>query len=132
MVTSLRPKTGAPRSYRFPEFRDETLGNGVRLVTATVKKLPVATVLVVIDAGASRDQPGKEGLAALVASAVIEGTESYSGAELAEKFEQLGTSLESGADWDSAFIKITTLSDKLKEALMLVGEVMSTPAFPER
>jgi zinc protease len=51
---------------------------------------------------------------------------------LAEQFEQLGTSLESGADWDSAVIKITTLSDKLEEATQLLGEVISSPVFPER
>ena len=132
MVTSLRPKTGPPRAYRFPEFRDEILRNGTRLVTATVTKLPVVTVLVIVDAGASLDPNGKEGLAALVAASIVEGTVNHTGIELSEKFEQLGTSLESSADWDSAFFKLTVLSDKLGDALALLGEVMLSPAFPER
>jgi predicted Zn-dependent peptidase len=104
----------------------------VRILTAQVDKLPIISVLVLIDAGASRDPTGKEGIAALVASSLSEGTARYSGAELAEKFEQLGTSLESGADWDSALVKITVLSEKLEEAMQLVGEVLTSPAFPER
>jgi len=89
-------------------------------------------VLVLVDAGSTSEPPGKEGIAALTAAALVEGTSRYSGAELSEKFEQLGTSIESGADWDSAFVKITALTDKLEEAIKLLGEVMSNPAFPER
>jgi zinc protease len=132
MVTSLRPKSGPARRYRFPEFHDEVLPSGIRLVTAPVTKLPLATVLVVVDAGSVNEQRGKEGIASLTAAGLLEGTSQFDGAELAEKFEQLGTSLESGADWDSAFIKITTLSDKLEEATRLLGEVISSPVFPER
>ena len=132
MVTSLRPKPGPVGSYRFPEFIDELLPSGIRLVTAPVPKLPVVTVLVVIDAGSTNDPPGKEGVAALTAGLLMEGTARFNGAELAEKFERLGTSVESGADWDSAFAKITTLSDKLAEATALLGQVLSEPAFPER
>jgi zinc protease len=132
MVTSLRPKPGPPRSYHFPDFHDQLLPSGIRLVTAPVAKLPVVTVLVVVDAGSTNDPGGKEGVAALTAGTLLEGSQRFDGAELAEKFEQLGTSVESGADWDSAFIKITVLSDQLEEATKLLGEVISSPVFPER
>src|SRR6195256_1429191 len=132
MVTSLRPKPGPPRSYRFPQFKDETLPPGGRLITAPVTKLPLATVLVLVNAGSTNEPRGKEGVAALTAAALLEGTTRFDGAELAEKFEQLGTSLESGADWDSAFLKITVLSSKLEEATKLLGEAISSPIFPER
>jgi zinc protease len=104
----------------------------VRLITAPVAKLPLVTVLVLIDAGSTSEPRGKEGVAALTAAALLEGTAKFDGAELAEKFEQLGTSLESGADWDSAFLKITVLSNRLEEATKLLGEAISSPIFPER
>jgi len=132
MVATLRPKPGPTRSYHFPDFHDEMLPSGIRLVTAPVTKLPVATILVVIDAGSTNDPAGKEGVAALTAGTLLEGTEQFSGAELAEKFEQLGTSVESGADWDSAFVKLTVLSEQLEEATRLLGDVISSPVFPER
>ncbi len=132
MVTSLRPKSGPARRYHFPDFHDAVLPSGIRLVTAPVKKLPLATVLVVVDAGSVSEPRGKEGIASLAAAGLLEGTNRFDGAELAEKFEQLGTSLESGADWDSAVIKFTTLSDQLEEATRLLGEVISSPVFPER
>jgi zinc protease len=40
--------------------------------------------------------------------------------------------LEAGADWDSTVVKITVLSERLKPALKLLGEVLTTPVFPER
>ena len=132
MVTSLRPKAGPTREYRFPRFSDETLPSGIRLITAPVAKLPLVTVLVLVDAGSTNDPPGKEGTAALTAAGLLEGTSEYDGVELAEEFEQLGTSLEAGADWDSVFLKITVLSGKLREAAKLLGDAISQPVFPER
>lgn len=132
MVTALRPKPGPTRSYHFPGFHDEMLPSGIRLVTAPVAKLPVVTVLVVVAAGSTNDPAGKEGVAALTAGTLLEGSERFDGAELAEKFEQLGTSVESGADWDSAFIKITVLSGQVEQATKLLGEAISSPVFPER
>ena len=132
MVSTLRPQAGPPRSYQFPSFNDEILSNGIRLIVAPVSKLPLATVLVVVDAGSANDPRGKEGVAALTAAALLEGSHRLNGVELAEEFEKLGTSLESGADWDSAFFKITVLADKLKLATDLLGETISTPLFPER
>ncbi len=132
MVASLRPKPGPTRSYHFPDFHDEMLPSGIRLVTAPVATLPVVTVMVVVDAGSTNDPAGKEGVAALTAGTLLEGTQQFDGAELAEKFEQLGTSVESGADWDSAFIKITVLSGQLEQATKLLGEAISSPIFSER
>lgn len=132
MVAVLRPKSAPPRSYHFPKFHDEVLPSGIRLVTAPVSKLPVVTVLVIVDAGSTNDPAGKEGVAALTAGALLEGGEELDGAAIAERFEQLGTSVESGADWDSAFVKITTLSERLEEATLLLGQTVSSPAFPQR
>jgi len=132
MVTALRPKPGSVRSYRFPRFTDEKLPSGIRLVTAPVAELPVVTVLVVVDAGSANDPPGKEGVAALTAATLLEGTSRLSGSELAETFERLGTSVDSGADWDSAFAKITMLSERLDDAVSLLGQVLSEPSFPDR
>lgn len=132
MVAALRPKPGPARSYQFPKFQVEALSGGARLLVAPVEKLPIVTVLVVVDTGSTNEAAGKEGVAKLTARALLEGSRNYDGAELAEKFEQLGTSLESGADWDSTFVKITVLSERLPAALALLGEVLTTPVFPER
>jgi zinc protease len=127
-----RPAATAPRPYRFPSFERRTLSNGVNLVIAPVTKLPVVSIMVVVDAGATTDPEGKEGLALLTARALIEGTERRDGASLAVRAESLGAELKSRADWDAALLELTVLSARLDDALELVGEVLTQPVFPER
>jgi zinc protease len=127
-----RPLPGPPREYHFPHFERRTLANGVKLVVAPVNKLPLATVVVLVDAGAVCDPEGREGTAQLVAKLLIEGTQEFDGAELTEQFERLGASIDAAADWDSAEVAMTSLSEHLPEAFKLLGKVMTTPAFRPR
>lgn len=127
-----RPAPGTPRDYHFPRFERRTLGNGMQLVVATVPKLPLATVVVLVDAGAVCDGDGVEGTAQLTAKMLLEGTESFDGAEIAERFERLGASIDSSADWDAAAITMTTLVEHLSDAFDLLQEVVLAPAFRVR
>ena len=127
-----RPTPGPTRDYHFPSFERLTLDNGLTIVVAPVSKLPVATVLAVIDAGAASDPRGSEGVALLTARALAEGTLRSDGAELAERFERLGTALDTSADWDGATARITVTADRLPQALGLVAEVICTPSFAAR
>jgi len=127
-----RPIPGPTRDYRFPAFERLTLPNGLALVIAPVAKLPVVTVVALVDAGAAADPVGREGVAQLTARVLAEGTERSSGSELADRFERLGTALDATADWDSAMIRFTVTSDRVPAALGLLAEVLRTPSFPER
>lgn len=127
-----RPAPGAPRAYRFPAFERRALSNGMRLIVSPVHKLPVATMLLVIDGGGVSEPTGTEGVANLTARALLEGTARRSGIELAEQFELLGATVESGADWDSTTFAMNVLSSRLPRAFELFAEVLREPAFPER
>lgn len=127
-----RPTPGPTREYRFPAFDCLTLSNGLRVVVAPVAKLPIATAIALIDAGASVDPHGQEGAALLTARALAEGTQRSDGAELAARFERLGTALDASADWDSATLRITATSERLPASLALLAEVIRMPSFPER
>lgn len=125
-----RPAPGAPRPYHFPAFERRTLPNGLTLVVAPVRRLPVVSVAAVIDAGAAADPAGQEGLAALTAHALAEGTASLDALALADRVERLGASLDAGADWDAAVVSLTTLAPKLDQAFEVMAEVLARPSFP--
>ena len=127
-----RPEPSAPRPYHFPRFERHTLDNGLRLIVAPVRKLPVVSVLAVIEAGAVADRVGREGLAQLTASALAEGAAGSDGVELTRRFERLGAEFSAHADWDIAGARLTVTASRLPEALALFGEVLTTPAFPAR
>jgi zinc protease len=130
--TAARPVPGPPREYHFPHFERRELSNGVRLVVAPTHSLPLATVTVLVDAGAVCDPAGREGTAQLVAKLLLEGTTTSDGAELTERFENLGASIDAAADWDAAVVTMTALSEHLPAAFALLGEVIRTPAFRPR
>jgi zinc protease len=129
-IKAPRPTAGPPREYHFPRFERRRLANGVEIVVAPVAKLPLVTVAILSDAGSVCDPAGQEGMAQLVASLMTEGgTERSDGTELTERFERLGASVDSQADWDAAALTMTVLSENLSAAFSLIGEVIRTPAF---
>lgn len=132
MTTAQRPTATPPRPYHFPTFERRRLPNGLRMILAPVHKLPLVTLTLVVEAGASSDPAGKEGLARLAARALSEGTQQRSGIELTDALERLGTSIESSADWDAALVTMTVMSRRLREAMALFAEAVVAPAFPER
>jgi zinc protease len=101
----------------------------MRLIIAPVPKLPVVTVLAVIDATAIADPAGKEGVAEITAQALRDGTAEIDGTSLTLELEKLGTSLEVGADWDSSVASLTVLRDKIDKAFALFSSVITSPAF---
>ena len=129
---SPRPGPAAPRSYHFPRFERRILANGLRIVVAPVTKLPLVTAMALIEAGATTEPEGKEGLAALTAQMLLEGAAEMDGAALAERFESIGASVESYADWDVTAVTLSALSERLPQALALVRDLLRAPAFPER
>ncbi|MES2522521.1 MAG: pitrilysin family protein [Gemmatimonadota bacterium] len=124
-----RPPAGTPRPYRFPHFETRILANGLRIVVAPMTAYPVVTVLAVVEAGATRDPI--DGLAQLASRALAEGTRTMDALALAERLESLGTTLDTGADWDSAILQLTALSTRVEDAFAVLAEVLRHPAFPE-
>jgi zinc protease len=127
-----RPAPAAPRDYHFPRFEQRTFGNGLRLVVAPVTKLPLVTAVAIVEAGATCEPAGKEGVATLTAQMLLEGAAGLDGAALAERFERLGASVEAYADWDIAAVTLSSMSERLPEALALVRDLLRAPEFPAR
>ncbi|HEX2722990.1 MAG TPA: pitrilysin family protein [Gemmatimonadaceae bacterium] len=132
MTVATRPEAGPARDYHFPGFVRDRLENGLNVIVATAAKLPIVTVVAVIEATALGDDSGKEGTAELTAQALREGTMSRDGLELALDLEKLGTSLEAGADWDSTVASMTVLKTNLAEAFEILGEVIMSPLLNEK
>jgi zinc protease len=100
-------------------------------MVARVPAYPVVTTLAVVEAGATRDPRDYEGLAQLVTRGLSEGTRNMNALELTTRLEMLGTTLDTGADWDSAIVQLTALSSRVEDALAVLAEVLRYPAFPE-
>src|ERR1044072_7545313 len=127
-----RPTPGPSRGYRVLRFDCPALSNKLRLVVAPIQRLPIVTVLAVVDAGALWDPKKREGTAPLTAKLLLEGAGELDGRELTDRFEELGATIESGADWDAAVISMTVMSAHLPKAMALFATLLRQPAFRQR
>jgi zinc protease len=131
-LTINRPTPSPSREYHFPRFERGQLENGLSFIVAPVRKLPVVTIAVVVDAGATHDAVGREGVARLTADSLLEGTRQRSGTALTQALEMLGTSIQSEADWDATVVRMTVLTSRLRNTFALLREVLLEPVFPDR
>jgi len=123
---------GPPRDYRFPFFERIALDSGLGVIVAPVRKLPIVSAVLVVDAGASTEPPGAYGIAELTARTLLEGTRRRNGDAVSERFERWGAAVGASADWDSSTLSMTVLVPHLDDAMALFAEVLLDPAFPER
>lgn len=126
-----RPQAGTPGSYEFPHATRFALANGLRVIVAPMHRLPLVSVIALVDAGAAGDAAGREGLAMLTAAALAEGTVDRDGPALVEAFERLGTVVDSGAEWDDATVQLTVTPARFDDAMALLAEVVQAPRFAE-
>ncbi|GAA4434931.1 M16 family metallopeptidase [Phytohabitans houttuyneae] len=117
-----RPGPGAARPYHFPEV---VRRDGVVAAHLPGQALAIATLL--LDAGAGRESAGSEGLAAVVAKALEEGTTKRDAAAYALALESLGAELFTSVDWDSFRVGVQAPVDRLPEAVALLAEAARTP-----
>ena len=77
----------------------------MQLIVAPVRRLPLATACVVIEAGAVTDLPGRDGIAQLTSDLLIEGTATDTGAQLAELYASVsGQPVKAAPVDDATFI----------------------------
>ncbi len=130
-MSGQRPAAGPVRQFSFPEFEDSNLSNGMRLLAAPMRKLPLVTLTAVLDAGSMHDPAGLEGLARMTAKSLMEGTSRRGASDFVESIERLGIVAEASANWDATAVTMTFMADRLVEAAALLGEILLSPVFPE-
>lgn len=125
------PALGPERTYAPPRVTRAKLACGAELWVATDHTLPIASVRVVMPgAGSAADPAGKAGLADYASALLFEGGAGELGGRLlAERLEGLGSQLASWSEIDAAFIEVSMLSAHRKEALALLGSVVTAPRF---
>ena len=69
-----RPELGSPAAWRFPDFEETRLGNGMRVLWLHRPGKQVATVAAVLDLPVDADPAGLEGAASIGARSLNEGT----------------------------------------------------------
>jgi zinc protease len=128
-----RPPPPRPlRPFHFPRVRRTSLPNGLEVIVAESRALPVATVDLVLPCGGLAEPDDRGGLAALTAGLLESGGGGRDAAAVAEAVDALGLSLEVGVTWDSTLAGFTALSSRLGEGMEILAALVVHPEFPER
>jgi zinc protease len=125
------PPPPAPiRHFDFPPIERRRLTNGLDLRVVRMSRLPVASVRLFVRAGEAALRHERAGLAVLGADALEGGTRKRSGTALAAAFERIGARFDASAGWEGTSVDLYCVAERLPEALGLMAETLSEPAFP--
>jgi zinc protease len=125
------PAAGTPVNARIPETATRTLANGVRVIVAPNRALPLISADLRIASGGSADPRGRAGLASMTGDLLTRGTTTRSATEIASQIESLGAGIDSGAGLDSSAVSLQTRTDRVQEAFTVFADVARNPAFAQ-
>jgi len=123
------PPAGIAPDMKFPTIGHSRLDNGLELRVVTRKNYPIIELRLVLFSGIASD--GAEPGVAAVAGELLKvgGAGKWSAADLAERAESLGSSLEVMTDRDATRITMAVTTADLDAALDLIGAVAQRPRF---
>src|SRR5258708_850246 len=125
------PVAGTARTLTFPALEKSTLPNGLRLWTVRHAQVPVIAFLVLTRRGAASDAPGKEGLAAMTADMLDEGSGEWSAIEVHQKMARIGAQFDTDIGSDATVASMTVVTRFVERALALLSDIVSRPALRE-
>ena len=123
------PPPAAPRSLGLAAPQEYTLPNGLRVVVAERRGVPLVTAQLLVLSGAEADPPALPGLAAVSAALLTRGSRTRSAPAQAAAAEALGGTLDSSADWHRSTVQMTVTTPRLGSALALMADAALKPAF---
>jgi zinc protease len=123
---------GAPAlAAAAPLAERQVLDNGLTLLVASRRALPIVTVKVTVQAGSLWEPDDRAGLANLTALLLTRGTATRTATEIDEAVDFMGASLSSGAGRDSSEVDLTLLKRDLASGLDLLADILLHPSFPD-
>jgi zinc protease len=121
------PAVGPPPAFRFSHVHKDSLPNRLSLWSAEHRSLPVVTFLLVLPVGAASDFEGFEGLAAITADMIDEGTGNLSAIDVNAAFGRIGAHLDSDVSADATVFTVTALAKFSHQALSLLADCVIRP-----
>ncbi len=108
------------------------LGNGLKLIVAQRKGLPIFYSTLCFHAGAIYEPSDRAGLAEMVSRMLEAGTKRLTRSEIAESIEMFGGRFITDIGYYTSIIGVAILSTFARQGLQLIAELAMQPTFPEK
>jgi zinc protease len=125
------PVPGPTRALPFPAIAKSTLPNGMRIWTVRHTQVPLVAFTLLVRRGAGADPAGKDGLAAVTADMLDEGSGELSAIQIHEALARLGAQFDTDIGSDATVASVTVLSRFAEGVLGLLSDVVVRPALRE-
>ncbi len=130
-ATPPRPAVGPPEPWSFPPRETTRLANGLTVMTYDVPGQYVLSLRLAVPAPLAAEPRAVEGVGGIMARTLDEGTASRTAEEMAEQLERHGIALGAGMAERGLVVDADVAPGHLGQALRLLTECVSEPAFPE-
>jgi zinc protease len=124
----LPPLRPVPR-FSFPAISKSTLANGLGVWTAHHPQVPMVGLVLLVRTGSANDPAGSEGLAAITADMLDEGTGSRSAIDVHQDIARIGAQFDSDIGADAMLVSLTALSRFTGRGLELLADIVARPAI---
>ncbi|HYY57311.1 MAG TPA: insulinase family protein, partial [Pyrinomonadaceae bacterium] len=121
-----------PRSINIPTPYEMTLANGLELVVVEDHRLPLVSYRLAFRTGNADDPAEMQGLTAVMADMLNEGTETRSSKQIADEVARIGADLSAGANSDYTAVSASALSIYNDRILELLADISLRPTFPAK
>jgi len=125
------PVSPEPRPYKLPPVYETKLPNGMTVLLADDPRFPLVTTRLVFAGGNKRDPKDIPGLAAAVASMLMEGTATRTYQQIAEELDGVGGVMSANSSGDAVTISSSVLAENTARILALMADVAHNSTFPQ-
>ncbi len=126
------PKPGPNPSFNPAPVERRKLSNGLEVLIAERHNLPIVGLNLVVRGGGTQAPIGKEGLAALTADLLTEGTTTRDALQIAGELAEIGAGINGTGGPESSGLSLTTLTRHLPKAMAIYTDILLHPSFPEK
>ena len=123
------PQVGPDPTFRLPAIGRHKLDNGLDVRTVEHHSVPVITIVVQVDGGTGADPSDLEGLAAITADMVDEGTGSLNALDVSEALARIGGEYDVDVGPDATVFMVTTLTRFARRGASLLGDLLIRPSM---
>ena len=125
------PPVGPDPAFAFPRIARHALDNGLQVRTIEHMTVPVVTLVLLIEGGAGSDPPGREGLAAMTADMLDEGTGGLTAIEVSESLARIGAVYDVDVGADATTFMLMTLSRFADRGAALLADLIVRPTLAD-
>ena len=137
-IVSLNPK-GAPaarakmaKPIAAGEIQKFELANGLRLLVREDARLPLVSMSAVFRGGLLAETPETNGVTRLMSKALLKGTKTRTGEEIADAIEAVGGNIGSDAGNNSFSVSVDVTKLDLRLGVELLADVLLNATMPEK